>query len=83
MRSQLSSGAGGADPYRGALQAPNVRISKPSRDRAPAFALLFVLCWSLLRFVLSEGSGFDLERVLAALFALGAAVLLLNEESLR
>jgi hypothetical protein len=83
MRSELTSGASGASPYRDDRQAPKTRTSRPLTDRAPVLALLFVLGWSLLRLVVLDGSGFDVERILALLFAVAAAVLLLKEVSLR
>jgi hypothetical protein len=82
MLSPPTAGTGGAQPYRGVRQAPSGRQPQLSPDRAPALALVVVAGWSLLRLLVPHGSGFELEHVLAALFALAAAALL-QKESLR
>jgi hypothetical protein len=79
MLSPLTAETGGAQPYRGVRQAPRDRPPQPSADRAPALALVVVAGWSLLRLLVPDRSGFDVEHVLAALFALAAAALLLKE----
>jgi hypothetical protein len=79
MLSKATAEAGGAQPYRGVRQAPSGLPARLAPDRAPAFALLVVVAWSLLRLLVPDGSGFDLEHVLAAMFALASAALLLKE----
>jgi hypothetical protein len=72
-----------AVPCRATFGLRDADISTCARDRAPAFARLFVLAWSCSRTVIPSGSSFELERILAVLIALGAALSLSNEESFR
>ena len=83
MRSQDTFAARGPHPYRRAGSWPDASDWLPSRDRALTLARLFVLGWSCLRLLFSDGNGLELERILAVLIALGAAVSLSNEESFR
>jgi hypothetical protein len=83
MLSRFNSRLGGTHPYRCGRQRPRAAIRRTPRDRAPALAFLAVFGWSSLRFLFPDGHGFGLERTFAVLIALGAAVSLWNEESLR